>query len=462
MFSPTDFRYNVKELVPYLSEKAYVQYKARVEAALASELASVGICSKSVANEIRQACELVTAEQVYAEEARIKHDIRALVNVIRGEVSDEAKPYVHLTATSYDIVDTANSLRFKEAISKVVLPDLAKLEYHLIQISRKYASTVQIGRTHGQHAEPITFGFFVSNYVSRLGKRIVKLRDALFNLTGKFSGAVGVYGPLSLLLENPEAFEEDLLKSLDLASSEVSSQIVQPEPLTDLMHQIVVTFGVIANFCRDMRNLQRSEIGEISEDFGTAQVGSSTMPQKRNPISFENIESLWKKFMPQMITVYLDQISEHQRDLTNSASQRYLVELIVAFDYCVRRLDRTIWNEKSDSPRLVVNKENMRRNLESNLDNISAEPLYVLLAISGHPDAHEVVRKFVQESIENGMSFRETIKNNSELGKYLRKLGPEKRLYIERPESYIGLAEKKTLKIVGRWEESLSDIVPPK
>ena len=170
-------------------------------------------------------------------------------------------------------------------------------------------------------------GFSFAYYVSRLGQRILKIRESANNLSGKFAGAVGVYGPLSLIIKDPELFESELLSSLGLKPSEVSTQIVQPEPVTDLMHSIVSAFGVIANFARDMRHLQRSEIAEISEEFSADQVGSSTMPQKRNPINFENVESMWKKFMPQMVTVYMDQISEHQRDLTNSSSQRYLPEL---------------------------------------------------------------------------------------------------------------------------------------
>ena len=145
LFSPTDFRYAVEELKPILSEEAYVKYKTRVEAALARQLAKVGVCSNAVADEIAKSCDRVTADAVYDEEARIKHDIRALANVIRDGVSDAAKPYVHLTATSYDIVDTANALRLKEAVKRVIIPDLVKLEQALIAISLKYSSTVQMG-----------------------------------------------------------------------------------------------------------------------------------------------------------------------------------------------------------------------------------------------------------------------------------------------------------------------------
>lgn len=458
LFSPTDFRYSVAELEPILSEEAYVKCKAKVEAALAVQLSKAGLCSAKIAKEIEHACSRVIAEEVYVEESRIKHDVRALANVIRSKVSDRAKPFVHLTATSYDIVDTANAIRLKESVKKVILPDLIRLENALIEIDLKYASKVQIGRTHGQHAEPITFGFFICYYVSRLGQRIIKLNDTADQLSGKFAGAVGVYGPLSLIVPDPEKFEKDILSSLGLVPSEVSSQIVQPEPVSDLMHAIVSTFGVLANLSRDLRHLQRTEISEIAEEFSGSQVGSSTMPQKRNPINFENVESAWKKFMPQMVTVYMDQISEHQRDLTNSLSQRYLPELLVAFDSSVRRLTRTLWDEKGRRPRIVVDSFAMKKNLDMSIDKIAAEPLYILLASAGHKDAHEAVRKLVQKSIDTKKSFIQVLRADKELSNYLSLIPKDKLKILDSPVQYTGIAERKSRKIALGWKKQMSHL----
>jgi adenylosuccinate lyase len=460
LFSPTDFRYSVAELIPYLSESASISYQARVEAALARELAREGICSDSVASEIESACQKVRAEDVYDEENRIKHETRALVNVIREKVSERAKPFVHLTATSFDIVDTANSLRYKEAISNVLVPDLLELESALIELSKIHADTPQIGRTHGQHAEPITFGFFLSLYVSRLGGRIRRILEAAEALRGKFSGAVGVYGPLSLAVKDPERFESNLLKSLGLLPGDVSTQIVQPEPISDLAHAIISAFGVIANLARDMRNLQRTEVAEVSEGFAAAQVGSSTMPQKRNPISFENAESLWKKFVPEIVTVYLDQISEHQRDLTNSASERYFPELLVVFDYTVRRMTRTIWDNKTKGPKLLINKERMRENLERSANEFVAEPLYVLLALSGHPDAHEQVRKAIQEIKDRGnaQDLIGALRKDEQVAKYLGSLDSAKLKILKDPSSYRGIARQKTISVAEKWEKEVARI----
>ncbi len=448
LFSPTDYRYSVGDLQAYLSEEAYVHYKAKVEAALAEILARKGICSKSIASEIAEAAEKVTAKEVYAEEDRIKHDIRALVNVIRSKVSEEAKPFVHASATSYDIVDTANVLRYKDATRNVLIPDMLRLEKAFIDLASREKATIQIGRTHGQHAEPITFGFAIAQYVSRWGKRIIKLGDSADNLEAKFSGAVGAYNASSLFFSNPEEFETDVLQLLGLKSAEISTQIVPPEPTTDFIHAITSSFGVLANFARDMRNLQREEIAEVGEPYGSEQVGSSTMPQKRNPINFENVESAWKKTIPQMITVYMDQISEHQRDLTNSLSQRYLPELLVIFDSSVKRMIR-ITNQ------LKVDKARMERNFSMNKDKIIAEPLYILLAYNGHPDAHEYVRHLTDISYRTGRPLNEVVSNDDSLKPYLRKLTSQQLAILDDPSNYLGIAVKKTENIVEKWKRLL-------
>jgi len=171
---PIDFRYYgrkkelVKELSPYLSEEGFIRFMAKVEAALTKALSKKGICSKKIADEIEKACKQITAQEVYLEEDRIKHNIRALANCIRKKVSEQAKPYVHFTVTSHDIICTADALRYKEFTNNILLPSLIELEKTLINLALREKRTLQIGRTHGQHAEPITFGFTIASYISRL------------------------------------------------------------------------------------------------------------------------------------------------------------------------------------------------------------------------------------------------------------------------------------------------------
>ncbi|MFW5999503.1 MAG: adenylosuccinate lyase [Halanaerobiaceae bacterium] len=451
--SPLDHRYSLREgefnqYSKYLSERAKIRYQGRVEAALVRTLAERGICPPEAAEEVEEAVEALTPEEVYEEEAKTKHNIRALVNCIQRKISDEARPYVHFTATSFDIVDTANSLRYKEMAEEVILPEVKNLEKILMEIALREKDTVQVGRTHGQHAVPVTFGFALAEYVSRLGNRIEEIEETAANLRGKLSGAVGAYNAVSLFFEDPESFEADVLEWLGLKSGDHSTQIVEPEYMADFVHSLVSCFGVIANLSDDMRHLQRSEIGEVGEYFGEDQVGSSTMPHKRNPINYENVKSLWKQFMPRMMTVYQDQLSEHQRDLTNSASGRFIPEVIVGLLSAVFRLQRVCG-------KLVVDGENMKENFNENSELIVAEPLYILLAAHGHPDAHEAVRRLTLKAEETGQTLRELVKESEGLQSYLEEFTSRQRELLLNPEQYTGVAAEKTEKVVGKWSDRL-------
>jgi adenylosuccinate lyase len=454
-FSPTDYRYAVEDLRAYLSDEAYVRYKAKVEVALADVFAKRGLLKRELRDEIAAAATDLTAEEVNEEEQKTRHDIRALVNVLQRKVSKEASSFVHLGATSYDVVDTANALRYKDAVLNVIIPDMLALERTLIALAWREKDTLQIGRTHGQHAEPITFGFALAQYVNRWGSQIIKTGEAAEQLVGKFSGAVGAYNATSVLVDDPEAFETAVLTELGLQPAAISTQIVPPEPMAEFVHNIISSFSVLANFCDDMRHLQRSEISEVMERVAAEQVGSSTMPHKRNPIGFENVKSLWKKFMPQTITMHLDQISEHQRDLTNSASQRYIQELLVVFDYCIRRLTQI-------AERLAVDREMMRTNFLRAQDTIIAEPLYILLSYYGHPDAHEYVRRMTFRAYNEQKTLKELITTDPEMLPYLDKFTDDQREKVFNPEQYTGIAAEKTKKIARYWDEELSSRFPEK
>lgn len=452
--SPLDHRYSkakddFNEISKYLSEKATIAFQAEVELALVKVLAARGIAPEKAPNEVAKAIKELTTAEVYAEEAKTKHNIRALVNCLQKKVSKECRPFVHFTATSYDIVDTANSLRYQKTARNLILPKLKKLHQSWAEIALREKDRVQIGRTHGQHAVPITFGFTIAEYVARLGERIEAIEARTDSLIGKFAGAVGAYNASSIFFDDPEAFEKEVLAELGLKAGEHSTQIVQAEPMTDFIHTLVSTFSVLAAFADDMRQLQRSEIAEIGEYFAKDQVGSSTMPHKRNPINYENVKSLWKAFMPQMTTVYLDQLSEHQRDLTNSASARFIPELITALLSAVARLTRV-------SSKMVVDQENMKKNFEQNKKMIIAEPLYILLAAAGHPDAHEAVRKLTLEAQKTELSLKELAAQSKELKGYWENFSDSQKEIILKPEKYTGIAAKKTEKIVENWQRKFA------
>jgi adenylosuccinate lyase len=461
--SPLDHRYYLANrelfdaLSTYLSEDAAVRYAVRVEAALleAHVTAFSGGNEKLMAA-ARSLPEHVTPAAVYEEEERTRHNIRAVVNVCQKHLPPELRPFVHLGATSMDVLDTAAAMRYRDAVTEVVLPLLADLERALIALGRREARTLQVGRTHGQHAVPITFGFAVSSYVARLGGSLSEIARHVAGLRGKLSGAVGAYNATSVLAGDPAGLERDVLARLGLEPDDVATQIVPPEPLLRLLQEINAAFGIIANIADDLRHLQRSEIAEVSESFGEQQVGSSTMPQKRNPWNSEHVKSLWKAFSPRIMTAYMDQISEHQRDLSNSASARFVADYIAGFVAATSRMERVV-------SRLVVDEKRMRENLSLRGDSVLAEPAYLLLALAGEAEAHEVVRRATLRAEREGLSLKDALCDEGDVWERLsqtlsRTTGLDADAFFAGPENYLGRAVETAEAVFDRYESRLHDI----
>jgi adenylosuccinate lyase len=444
---PLDGRYFDAEVARYLSEQARVSYQAYMEAALGHTLAEFGLCSKSVAVEIEKATRNIDIKEVYEEEKTTKHDIKALVNCIKSQISDEAKPFVHFGATSYDIVASAQALQMRDMMEKVVIPRLKTLLNTLSIMADKYSGTVQIGRTHGQHAVPITFGFAIAEYVERLGYSLHALEWLPRALPGKFSGATGSYNALSVFVDDPLKFEETVLDKVGLKPAPYSTQIVPPEYMIRLINEMVVISGVMANLSHDMRHLQRSEIGEVCEKFEAGQTGSSTMAHKRNPWNFENVISMNKQILAQSVNANQNLSSEHQRDLTDSASARFYAIVPACIANMAARLNRIMGM-------LEVDEAAMQRNLAMSAGAIAAEPLYLLFEKYGHVSAHEKSKDLAHLALSKKMSLVAAIQRDPEAQAYWNKFSPDEKKIIENPEKYYsGLAAKKTKIIAKKWKQ---------
>ena len=454
--SPLDHRYYLanrelfEELSAYISENAVIEYCLKAESALLkSHIDNFFKGDASLKRAVDQAAARVEPDSVYREEEKTRHNIRALVNVFQKQLPDELKPYIHLGATSVDILDTAASMRLRDAVQKVVLPVLVKVEKELLRIVQENAETPQIGRTHGQHAVPITVGFAFAEYVSRLGKSIGEIHEKSGKLRGKLAGATGSYNATSLLVPDPEELERRYLSYLGLEPSEHSTQIVEPEYTLRLLLELNTAFGILANCADDLRSLQRSEIAEVAEYFSAEQVGSSTMPQKRNPWNSEHVKSLWKAFAPRVMTFYMDQISEHQRDLTNSASSRFISEYISGLCAAAARLEKVLAG-------LKIEKEMCMKNLSAQQGMVLAEGLYVLLAISGEEQGHEIIRSASQESRDSGVPFIDVLKRDEERWSRIAAL-VEKNYSLSadelfrKPELYRGKSVEKARSIAEKY-----------
>ncbi|MHC5037687.1 MAG: lyase family protein [Planctomycetota bacterium] len=458
---PIDGRYvgaeteTFREVWPYLSTQAEIRYQLRVECAILRAYGELGLLPLSDLTSLENLEDKITTEEVYFEEEITQHNIRALVNCIQRRLPDSLKPFVHLGPTSADITDTARALQIRDFFNEVLLHRLIAFERQLIGLSEENAGTPQVGRTHGQHAIPTTFGHAMALYVSRLGNRILALEHAALNLIGKLSGAVGAYNTFSVLFpEDPQEIERRVMQQLGLRSSPtgIASQIVEPEPITDLACAVVSGFSVLANLADDLRNLMRTEIGEIGKVTHKGHVGSSTMPHKVNPKDYENVKSLWKAFMPRVLTLFADQISEHQRDLTNSASGRFLHELIAGFYYGVVRMQRAV---KS----LRVNREAMARNLDHSKETFIAEPLYIVSGMSGIPDAYEVMKALSERARAKGITLSGVVEEEGWPKALSEGLRPEIMENLEAirkdPGSYSGIAERVALETCGFWAKQI-------
>lgn len=455
--SPLDHRYYFanKEvfdaLREYLSEEAAIAYSIKAEVALLRAHLNLRGLEDSCKDMLDGLEEKVTPGEVYEEEEKTHHNVRALVNVLKKKVDDRLAPYVHLGATSMDIIDTAQSMRIRDAVLNVVLPLLDQLLAVLIEKAELYAEVPQVGRTHGQHAVPVTVGFFLAEYISRLGQSYEWIQKHVSELKGKLSGAVGAYNASSMTVKNPKNLEKLYLSFLGLKPGEYATQIVMPEYLLRLFSELNLAFGVLANLADDLRHLQRTEIGEMTEFFGSRQVGSSTMPQKKNPWNSEHVKSLWKTFCPRIMTVFMDQISEHQRDLSNSASSRFLGEYLAGFCAAAGRMVKIIRG-------LEIHEEVLKKNLKQQKDFVLAEPAYILLSLAGEAQAHELIRKAVLKSREKNISLHETLKENPELwdklSEKLREVtGLKAEKFFSSPELYNGRAVQITRTIVKRYEK---------
>ncbi len=461
--SPLDHRYYLSNRVlfdalsRYLSEEAVVTYCLKVECVLLETHVRMQRPDYGkFTDEIHALERTITPLMVYEEEKKTQHNLRALVNVMKRKVSKEISSFVHLGATSVDILDTAQALRIRDAVRKVILPLLLDLLEEIVHLAEQEASTPQVGRTHGQHAVPLTLGFALSEFAARLGKSVIRIETLSSDLRGKFSGAVGAYNASSLLVRDPILFEEQFLEKLGLRPAEYSTQIVEPEYLLRLLLEINTAFGILANLADDLRHLQRTEIDELREFFSETQVGSSTMPQKRNPWNSEHVKSLWKAFSPRVMTFYMDQISEHQRDMSNSASGRFTADYLAGFADAAARMKKIVATIKVDRKRLL-------ENITLHGDLVLAEAAYILLALSGDADAHERVRKITLECEAAGSRLMDVLKKDEKVWNLVRvqlkkTTGEDADLFFSNPRYYRGKAVEKTLILTTKYKKVIKTI----
>ncbi|MCL5408182.1 MAG: adenylosuccinate lyase [Candidatus Thermoplasmatota archaeon] len=414
--SPLDYRYGREEVKTIFSETSNLQYMLEVEAALAKAEAEVGIVTKETAEEIHKHANLkyVKIEEVKRIEGEIGHNVMAMVKVLTS-VSGESGKFVHLGATSNDITDTANALQFKKFYSYLI-DDLIRLCKVLYEISKNNKYTVMIGRTHGQHALPITFGLKTSVYLSEVMRHLARVEESRSRVVvGKFMGAVGTGAALG---KQTMKIQSILMRNLGIAEEEGPTQIVDRDRYVEYASVIANIATSLEKFATEVRNLQRPELGEVQEPFNEArQVGSSTMAQKVNPVTSENIVSLARIVRGFLIPMHESAVLWHERDLTNSASERFIIPYISIL------IDDILGKMITVFKGLKVNSEAMLKNV-LNDDLILGEAYLMALVNNGYgrQEAHEIVRQASMDVRKKGGELRDKIEKKT--GKKIKKLSP--------------------------------------
>ncbi|MBN2602776.1 MAG: adenylosuccinate lyase [Candidatus Thermoplasmatota archaeon] len=438
---PLDYRYGRMELKEIFGEKRRLQILLDVEAALARAHAAVGNIPEQAADEISKKASInfVSIERVREIEKETKHDIMAVTRALAEVCKNDAGKYVHLGATSYDIVDTANALQFADSIS-LIKNGLKELRNTLVNLAMKHKKTVMLGRTHGQHTIPITFGLKMAGYAMEIDRHLERLHECQSRiLVGKLSGAVGTGAALGV---NALKLQQVMLSELKLGIEDVSTQIVARDRYNELVSVLCNISTTIEKFGTEIRNLQRDEIAEVAEAFeAKKQVGSSTMPHKRNPITSEQICGLARLVRGFIIPTFENSIQWHERDLCNSSGERFILpHTLIITDWIVFQTNEVFKN-------LLVFPEKMRQNMDISKGLPMAESLMTLLVEKGvgRGDAHELMRKASNRSVELNKTLKEVVLNDKEI---MRLVEPADVDFALNPDNYLGSSEKIVEKVI--------------
>lgn len=442
---PLDYRYGREELRNIFGEKCRLQYLLDVEAALARAHAKVGNIPKSAAVEISKKASIkyVKVGRITEIEAETKHDIMAVTRALAEACKGDAGKYVHLGATSYDVVDTANALQIAES-TEYIRSGLKNLRKTFVGLAKKYKKTVMVGRTHGQHTIPITFGLKMAGYAMEVERHMERLYECKSRiLIGKLSGAVGTGAALG---KHALKIQEEMLKELKLGVEDVSTQIVNRDRYNELLGVLCNISTSMEKFATEIRNLQRDEIGEVAEAFeAKKQVGSSTMPHKRNPITCEQICGLARVVRGFIIPTYENSIQWHERDLCNSASERFIIpHSLILIDWIVYQTDNVFKN-------LRVFPDRMKKNLEISKGLPMAEALMTTLINKGmgRGDAHELMRKISLNAVQKNKSLKDIFLEENKKSKLLTEKEVDSAL---KPENYLGATDKIIDKVIKKLE----------
>ena len=430
---PIEYRYGTEEMRNIWETDNKLQKMLEVEAALAEAEALLGMIPKDAAAEIKSkaSVKFVTSKRVSEIEAETNHDIVSIVKALAEVCENDAGEYVHFGATSNDIIDTSQSLLFKESI-KILKGRLTELTKTVLDLAGKNKNNVCIGRTHGQHALPTTYGMKFALWADELHRQLNRLDECSGRLcVGMMTGAVGTTAALG---KKGLAVHKKVSQILGLKPVLISNQIVQRDTHAEFLMDLANIASTLEKMALEVRNLQRTEINEVGESFDPRkQVGSSTMPHKMNPITAERICGISRVIRAYVAPALQNNPLWHERDLTNSSCERIIIpESCMLTDYIIKLSLKLFKN-------LIFKPENIERNLNLSNGLIMAERVMAELTRKGvgRQTAYALVRVCSMDAYEKGLGLKEVISSSKEITKYLSEDEIEE---IMDPHTYIGSA----------------------
>ncbi len=402
-------RYTLAEMKELWSELSKYNTWLDVEVAAAESMAELGIVPAEEIEKLKQKLPLrLDPDRIEAIEQETRHDVIAFLLHVE-ELAGPPARFLHYGMTSYDVVDTALALRLKKA-SELILD---RFEYVLDVLKRRafeFEHTPLIGRSHGIHAEPVSFGVVLARWYAELSRCKVRFERAADEVaTGKLSGAVGVFGSL------PPQVEEKTMARLGIQAEPAASQVVPRDRHAAFFSELAILGSVIEDIAINLRHMQRTEVAEIEESFAKGQRGSSAMPHKKNPISAENLTGIARMLRGYALPALENVPLWHERDISHSSVERIIApDATTLAHYGLNRLGRLIENMK-------VNTERMMQNLELTGGLVFSEKVLLALVSKGlaRGDAYKIVQRCAMQAANEHKPFMEVLEQDDELRSYL-------------------------------------------
>lgn len=400
-------RYSREEMKNIWDLNSKFQYYLNVEIAVAEAYADLGTFPKQDVEELKKKAKF-NVERIDEIEAEVKHDVIAFLTCVNESLGDLAK-YMHVGMTSSDVIDTAFALQIQDS-GKIILQDLDETIQSMKDLAKKHKKTVCIGRSHGVHAEIMTFGVKICNWIDILERQRNNFVHALDEIrVGQISGPVGTYSNI------PPEVEEVTCKKLNLKPARMSTQIIARDYHAYFMQSLALIASVVEQFATEIRHLQRTEVLEVEEGFGEKQKGSSAMPHKKNPVLSENLCGLARVVRANSIVALENIPLWHERDISHSSAERIIFpDSLTLVDFMLNRFNGVVKN-------LVVHEKNMLKNTNKFGGIVYSQRVLLKLIEKGltREDAYRLVQRNALDAFENDGDFRINLLNDKDVEKLL-------------------------------------------